>query len=136
MTRGTPRQITFFYITLRALVAGRIPPPDHILRRCPLDPFEHGHTRDEHRAVRSLQHAAGNWSHALRQLWYGYIMSGQRIEHLHAGISVLTIYDDELRQLLRSHPDDEQLFPRVHFWNEIGEQSFLQKIRELDRQAS
>ncbi len=42
-------------------------------------------------------------------------MSGQRIESLHAGISVLTLYDDELRQLLRSHPGDEDVFPRVHF---------------------
>ncbi len=61
-------------------------------------------------------------------------MSGQRIESLHAGISVLTLYDDELAQLLRSHPGDEDVFPRVHFWNEREEAVFMQKIHELDRQ--
>src|SRR5512135_3185649 len=99
MMRATPAQTQFFYSALRGIALDGVLPRDHLLRRCPLDPFdEHGHTRDEHRAVRSLHQAAGNWSHALRQLWYGYMCSGQRIEHLHAGLSVLTLYDDELRQ--------------------------------------
>ncbi len=136
MTRATPRQTTFFYITLRALVEGRIPPPDHLLRKIPIDPDQVGKTTIEWRAAVALQRAAGNWAYKLRQIWYSYCCSGYCVEAIHQCICYMTLYDDELRQLLRSHPDDEQLFPRVFCWNSGAEAAFMQKIRELDRQAS
>ncbi len=134
--RATLAQTQYLYSTLRGIALDGVLPRDHLLRKTPLDPFDVGSARDERRALCLLHLAAGNWSYDLRRLWYGYIMSGQRIESLHAGLSVLTLYDDELRQLLRSHPEDEQIFPRVHFWNAREEAAFLQKIRQLDRQAS
>jgi hypothetical protein len=42
MTRGTPAQMQYFYSTLRAIALDGVLPRDHLLRRCPLDPFEHG----------------------------------------------------------------------------------------------
>ncbi len=136
MTRGTPAQTQYFYSALVNIALDGVLPRDHLLRRCPLDPFESGQTCSERRAVRSLHQSAGNWTFDLRRLWYGYVMSGQRIEHLHAGISILTLYDDERRQLLRSHPEDEQIFPCVHFWDSGEEAAFSAKIRDLDRRQA
>ncbi len=136
MTRATPAQTQFFYITLRALVAGRLPPPDHLLRKIPIDPDQVGKTTIEWRAVFALQRAAGNWAYKLRQIWYSYCCSGYCVEAIHRCICYMTMYDDELRRLLRSHPDDEQIFPRVHFWDPEEEAAFRAKFRQLDRQAS
>jgi len=69
-------------------------------------------------------------------LHYGYVVSGRRLASLHMGIGCLAICDDELRQLLRSHPGDERLFPQVCFPDDLAEARFRKVIRDMDERKS
>ncbi len=131
--RATSAQSLYFYDTLRALASGRALSIEHPLTACPLDPVSAGQTGLEKQSVQKLHNLCGNWSHTLRMLYYGYVSSGRRGSNLHAGIGCLTIYDSELRQLLRSHPGDERIFPRVFFPDELAEARFREVIYGMDR---
>lgn len=127
------RKSRAFYDTLKTLVRDGALSIEHPLVICPVDPFSAGQTHQEKRAIQELHNLCGNWSYDLRCLYYGFVQSGRRISNLHAGIGTLTIYDEELRTLLRSHPGDERLFPRVFFPDELAESRFREVIYGMDR---
>ncbi|SRR6266487_2546318 len=134
--RATPAQTRYFYATLKTLASGRALPVEHPLTTCPVDPFSIGSTSVEQRAARKLHANCGNWSYDLRRLHYGFVVSGRRLASLHMGLGTLTIADDELRTLLRSHPGDERLFPHVCFPDEIAEANFRKIVRDMDERKS
>src|SRR5438874_3044058 len=105
----------YFYETLKTLVIEGDVSDSHVLKRLPADPLARGQLKSEMRAVKELERMCGQWSVKLRQLYYGYCQSGKRAQNLHTGITYMTMYDEELRQLLRSHPGDSQIFPTVFF---------------------
>jgi hypothetical protein len=129
--RSTADQARHFYGALARLAEGESLPADHPLLSCPADPFSKGQEIDEKRAVQALHTLVGNWDHDLRRLYYGYRQS-RRLQTLHIGIAFLSMEDDELRQLLRSHPGDETLFPHVFFRDEMAERRHRQRLRQLD----
>ncbi len=134
--RATPAQTQYFYATLKTLASGRALPVEHPLTACPLDPFSIGSTSIEKQAAQKLHTLVGNWSYDLRRLHYGFTVSGRRLASLHMGIGTLTIADDELRQLLRSHPGDELMFYQVCEPDELAEARFRKVIRDMDERKS
>jgi hypothetical protein len=130
--RATPDQTDYFYTTLRQLVVDGDVPYDHQLKQCPLDPSMKGVERAEKEAVAELQKRAGGWASDLRRLHYGYIRSGKRQTNLETGIAFCTMWDSELRDLLRSHPGDEMTFPTVFFPDEQAEARHYARLRCID----
>lgn len=130
---STLAQSHYFYTSLKTLVTAGDLPSDHPLKQCPLDPFTKGTAREETQAIAALNKLAGHrWARELRCLYYGYVGSGRRKSNLHTGIVFLSMYDEELVQLLRSHPGDETLFPRVFIPDEQAEVQHYDMLRRLD----
>lgn len=120
------RNADYFIGMLRQLVTSGTLPPGHPLLACPLDPFASGTNLSEKRALRELRALAGErWCYELRRLYYGYISSGRRISSIHTGLVYLALYDDDLRELLRSH-EAEGVFvlPKLQLWDEEAEARF------------
>lgn len=125
-------QTNYFYDTLRELVTVGTLPPGHPLTSCPIEPFSAGTNTAEKSAIRELRRLAGDrWAYDLRRLYYGFICSGRRISAIHTGLVYLSMYDDELRELLRAHPDVFQL-PHLQLWDELAEKRFYAKIKAMD----
>lgn len=133
MSRATPTQTQAFYEILVALVTDGDVLVSHPLRRSPIDPHSSGALKSAPRlALWQLQEMIGNWTYKLRCLYYGYVQSGYNPGNIRLSLAYLTMYDDELRELLRSHEGDDELFPSVFLPDVEAEARHYAMLRQMD----